>query len=145
MGFLNLLLSSDRPEGIYEGAFAVLSGFRDEKTFLTSGVGASNILYEKRESFLIRMSLEFWTKNELEAISLFYPVLSLSFSISVVYWPDHVFAWKLKLFVVLFLSFICKMLTLFCLHFTDFISCAYTTPLYLHCFSQFCPCLPCSL
>lgn len=91
-------------------------------------------------SLLARTLVEFWTKSDQEGFSGPFTFLSSS---SVVHWLGHVFVSELKLFAVHSWSLICDCSSLLCFHhFPDFISCAYTAQLYLHCSSLFCPCLP---
>lgn len=91
-------------------------------------------------SLLARTLVECWTKSDQEGFSGPFTFLSSS---SVVHWLGHVFVSELKLCAVHSWSLICDCLSLLCFHhFPDFISCAYTAQLYLHCSSLFRPCLP---
>lgn len=104
--------------------------------------GSSDQIYRSR-AFLGPMSLltegilnPKWLIGNLPVPSYFYPHPLLSTNLVV-------FLSELKLFVVCSQTFICNCSTVLCIHrFTDFISCAYITHLYLHCCSLFCPCLP---
>lgn len=91
-------------------------------------------------SLLPRALVECWTKSEQEGFSGPFTFLSSS---SAVHGLGRVFVSELKLCAVHSWSLICDCSSLLCFHhFPDFISCAYTAQLYLHCSSLFRPCLP---